>query len=896
MKYFLEHVADDLKKKRDEAFGASFNRVAVVFPGKRASLFLNEYLKDDRPMLMPSYLSISELFQKFSPYVLADPIEAVCLLYEAYRKHIKGNRMRKTDETLDAFYGWGERLLADFDDIDKSMAPAQKLMLNLCDIKALERPDYLTESQRKVLKEFFRNFENTNDSELRENFMELWENMWNIYSDYRRMLFKSKMAYEGALFRDVVEQLEQGKTELPKQYDTYVFVGFNVLNEAEKRLFKLLKEKGKALFYWDYDALYISKDSPFEAGRFLRENIERFGNELKDAAIFDNFSGKKQIEFVSAATESIQAKSASGWLKENLTIEPRRTAVVLCNESLLQPVLHSLPENVQRPNITKGYPLSHTPGYRILEKNLRRKECQNAKTPEEICNALQSLNAELKHAAQSMPETSELHSRLFAESFFRAHTIINRFISLIEKGTLHVETTTLIRLIRNVARNQSMPFHGEPLSGLQIMGVLETRNLDFDNILILSAGEGFLPNAASDASFIPFPLRQHFGLQTAAHRTAVYAYYFYRLLQRAQRVRLIYNKSSEGLQKGEMSRFMTQLLCETSFDIHHITLTCEQKSKNLPIKEIRKPEKLSEILTKFSPSSLNEYFRCELSFYYQQVAGIREPQDNTDASDPRTFGTLFHETAELLYKNIKEKHNGQVSLATLSQVLGNDKFGTWRKSLQKMVDGICHEKGIEASEVVKSVIAEYLFGLLKHDAESGDLSIIETEDRDIEMPFAFTLADGTPHSVKLKGSIDRVDCVTYQGDRLTRIVDYKTGGKPETCESIESLFDKTEKKRAKYVFQTLFYALTYYNKHKGLTLAPALYYTREASKEGFSPYILIGKSGDEKELLDYEEVRGTFEEGLRGLLKEIYDTSKPFRATEDAQKCKQCPFSILCGR
>ncbi len=571
-------------------------------------------------------------------------------------------------------------------------------------------------------------------------------------------------------------------------------------------------------------------------------------------------------------------------------------------------MLHALPDNVTEVNITKGYPLSQTPAYHFLEDFFKKDAWRKAKSKETILKMLEDLEKELQEEAAKIAEQKSAGSKedeeensttppqssdeflesICSEAYFKAYTIIRRFHSLIERNVLCVEPQTLIHLIRQIARTASMPFHGEPVQGLQIMGVLETRNLDFDNILMLSVGEGILPKKASDASFIPYPLRAHFGLSTATHKTSVYAYYFYRLLQRAKHVRLTYNNTADGLQKGEMSRFMTQMLCECKQDVRHFHLTYNQEIKLDPVNVIPKPQDLKERLTKFSPSTLNQYFYCGLSFYYQNVAGIREPQAPADLNDPRTFGTVFHEVAENIYKDILENHQGNVTSTLLGKYL-DAKLG--ENNLLKEIEGVFARHKYVANEVTKSVIALYLKHLLTHDSRLSPFKILGTEKKDIEMPFNITV-EGAPHSVTLKGSIDRVDLVNYKGRTLKRIVDYKTGGTPEECKSIASLFEENPK-RAKYVFQTLFYAYTLFNKDEKYDLAPALFYTRQCANPDYSPYITLGEKSEKTELLCYKDVHEEFEKGLRSLLEEIFDPKLPFRATTDPRHCEKCAFNVI---
>ena len=274
--FFLKLVADDLRQK----FGNDLSRTVVVFPNKRASLFFNEHLvplennENDTPIWSPRYQTISELFRSLSTLAVADPIETVCRIYEVYIE------LTHSKETLDFFYGWGERLLADFDDVDKNMADAPRLFRNLREIKELENSEFVSNEQENVLRDFFRDFSLDNNSYIREKFLELWNQMLPIYQRVNADLAKEGLAYEGALYRQVLENLEAGKIAIDEEVDRYVFVGFNVLAQVEERLFALLRKKGKAVFYWDYDNSYAGEDTNFEAGVFLRNNLEKFPNEL----------------------------------------------------------------------------------------------------------------------------------------------------------------------------------------------------------------------------------------------------------------------------------------------------------------------------------------------------------------------------------------------------------------------------------------------------------------------------------------------------------------------------------------------------------------------------------------------------------------------------------------
>lgn len=863
---FLQYVADDLKAK----FGNDLSHVAVVFPGKRAGLFMNEYLaaETEVPVWSPRYVTISELFRSLSPLTPADPIETVCRIYELYI------RLTGQTETLDFFYGWGERLLADFDDVDKNMADAARLFRNLHDIKELETKDYLTDEQEQVLRSFFKDFSTENNSQIRQNFLRLWNELLNIYRHLRQELFDEGMAYEGALYRNVVEGLEQGTITLDARITHYAFVGFNVLNRVEQSLLRHLQREGRALFYWDYDTFYVEAGRNFEAGVFMRENLKRFPGELPPEC-FDNLRHGKDIEFVSAATESIQAGSLTRWVEEHITADEKCTAIVLCNEGLLQPVLHAIPESIKEVNITKGFPLNHTDAYALVDA-----EPTEGRTAREWIAALPE---KIKAAAAAVPaDTPDPERTLRTEAYFQAYSIIGRFTRIMERGRLDVTAQTLHRLVRQVMRQASVPFNGEPAVGLQIMGVLETRCLDFDNILMLSVSEGNLPVRVTDTSFIPYALRREFGLTTPLHKTAVYAYYFYRLIQRAQHVRMIFNNSTDGVVKGERSRFMTQLLIEAGLPIRHFTLTSRQVPALRPLPVIPKPSDLAETLRSLSPSALNTYLRCPLQFYFQRVARFKEPDPAPEVIEANTFGNIFHKAAELFYQREGSRRGGLITADMLAPYLeaGGEVM------LRALVRQAFQEEEVKENVVIIEVIMTYLQQLLRHDMGCAPFTILATEKK-AALSLSVPLGDRTV-SVTLGGIIDRIDRMVIEGEERLRIVDYKTGGRPERTPDLDRLFTPA-KDHPHYILQTFLYALTEVVDSRW-PIAPALFFVHHSAGEGYDPYIPFAGEA----MLDFAPIAADFKERTERLIAEILDPKLPFTATPIVENCRSCPFVSLC--
>lgn len=965
MQTFLQLVAQDLYQK----IGNDLSRVAIVFPNKRASLFFNEYLamQSDRPIWSPAYVSISELFRQLSPWKSGDPIRLVCELYKVFREETR------SEETLDDFYFWGELLISDFDDVDKNLVDADRLFSNLQDLKnIMDDYDFLDSEQEEAIRQFFQNFSIERRTQLKEKFISLWDKLGDIYHHYRRNLEELGIAYEGMMYRYVMEELQSDKLK----YEHYVFVGFNVLNKVETKFFERLREAGKALFYWDYDVFYTrlprENTPPYthEAGEFILRNLKLFPNELPEA-VFDTLRKPKNVRFISAPTENAQARYLPEWIRsvtkrdlQETPVKEKENAVVLCNEALLLPVLHSIPPEVKNVNITMGFPLAQTPvysfvsalielqttGYRrdtgryqyeavqsvlkhpytrqlstsaeSLEKQLTRDNrffplpselkqdifLEQIFTPKTgisaFCQYLTEMLREVAVLYRQEQETDDIFNQLYRESLFKSYTLINRLLNLIDNGELNIQIDTLRRLLCRLLATSNIPFHGEPAIGMQVMGVLETRNLDFRNLIMLSLNEGQLPKAGGDSSFIPYNLRKAFGMTTIEHKNALYAYYFYRLIQRAENVTLLYNTASEGLNRGEMSRFMLQFLVESPHSISREYLEAGQSPQSG--REIR-VEKTPEIITRmyerydvnrhpkslFSPSALNTYLDCRLKFYYRYVAGLKAPDEVSAEIDSALFGTIFHRAAELVYKDLTA--NGkEIRKDDLEQVLRND------IKLQNYVDTAFKEEFFHVALTEKpefngtqlinaKVITSYLRQLLRNDLQYAPFFMEGMEKKVTEI-----IEIETPQgklALNIGGTIDRID----SKDDTLRIVDYKTGGSPKTPENIKQLFTPADG-RPNYIFQTFLYASIMCRK-QSLKVAPSLLYIHRAASETYSPVIEMGEARQPKmPVNNFAFYEDEFRERLQTLLQEIYNPEEAFTQTEDTKKCEFCDFRELCRR
>ena len=1034
-KTFLEYVAEDIISK----YGTDLSRIAIVFPNKRAALFLNEHLARlaGQPVWSPAYITISDLFRQHTDLKTADPIKLICDIHKSFTK------CTGIDETLDHFYGWGQLLLADFDDIDKNMADADSIFCNLKDIHELDDISYLDNEQKEMLARFFANFSDDIDSELKKRFLSLWSHFGDIYHDYNRRLTEQGIGYEGAIYRKVASE-----QTLHLKYDKYLFVGFNLLQKVERVLFSRLMKEGKAKFYWDFDEYYMPSPSPLPSGGALvggygipaiptqpacsvgalpggalvssaptNLNLTDFPNELDntDPDIYANMRRPKRIRFISSPTENAQARFASNWLLENDRYKAgRKTAVVMCDESILLPIMHSLPPEADKVNITSGFPLAMTPVASLVmllfdlytlglrkkgtalnphylkklmahpyarhlqemqlkevhikgvhlsqvhqgeehQEGIHQKEEQQTIGDNSGCMGMAGMPypptsaALLHHIATLVKQvgiaTKQEGDALTQESVFRMYTILNRLATLADSGDLLVDNTTLRRLVSQLVSTSSIPFHGEPVVGVQIMGVLETRNIDFDHLLLLSCNEGNMPKGVNDSSFIPYTIRKAHHLTTIDNKVALYSYYFHRLLQRARDITIAYNNSTDNGHTGEMSRFMLQLLVESGQKINHYSLTAKNHPTPLMPKPIQKDEtvlsKLQQI-SRLSPSALNTYIRCPLAFYYQYIVHIQEPHPDPETIDNRLFGNIFHRAAYLIYKDITDR-SPLIEKAHIQAYLSN------RTLLTNVVDRAFEEEECTPNNglqiINREVIIQYITKLLKIDQQLCPFSILAMEEEaKVYTSLSFTIPSegalvggyGIPaiptqptcsvgalkggalvssaprtsapktsaptkqYNLTIGGIIDRLDILTDKqtGKPRIRVVDYKTGNQPSSpIKNIDEIFDPNNirSKHSNYYLQAILYSLIVSRSKRwnpaGHPVSPALLFIKQAPANHYDPTLHIDKHPI-SDVTVYEE---EFLTKLKHTLADIYSPDTPFTPTDDRKKCELCPYRMLCG-
>lgn len=953
---FLQAVAADLYERHAE----EVSELNIVFPTQRARLFFTDALAKNikLPLWQPNYLSMEDVVKSISPLKQTDNYSLLIDLYKLYIKH------KQSAETFDHFYFWGEILLNDFDTLDKYLVNAEMLFKNLAAQKTLEGDfSFLSEEQIRYIQSFWSSFDPKGESPLQQQFIEVWAALLPIYTDFKALLYNKGEAYEGMIYRDMAQRIERNElSDLSSQ--PYVFVGFNALNECEKALFRYLKSKLQATFYWDYDDYYMH-DTVQEAGFFMRNNVHEFPSP-QTFDIPSTFSDGKQITITSVPSDVLQAKTVAQLLTKMDAPLNRQTAIVLADENLLIPVLHSLPPNVDEVNVTMGYPLKQTPVYSLIElliKLQRGSKTTNAVTRFYYKDVLSVLNHQyigllaktdadrlkqdiltinrvyvgreyfesnqllfnvfnsisdyaemtgylidiLTRVAQVHIPENEDENALRREYVYHVIKALNQLKKSVDEGGLPITLPVFLSLLRSVFNTLRIPFTGEPIKGLQVMGLLETRVLDFDNLIILSLNEGILPHAGSTPSFVPYHLRRGFNLPAVEQQEAIYAYYFYRLLQRAQNIQLLYSSKADEVRTGEMSRYLYQLKFESGHTITQQALTYQLSvNQAQPIAIEKSGEVIAQLKTylsvdaqrNLSPSALSSYIKCPLQFYFKYIAHLSETDEVQEEVAANVFGSILHGVMETLYKPYL---NQPLTTDVIKTILNNN------ETIYRLLDeGFAREfynsDTLPADFadngkllITRDVLAKYVRGILMFDANHAPFTPISFEER-VTLPYSFTL-NNKQEQVKLSGFADRID--RYNG--ATRIIDYKTGGGKGKnnrlrFSGVASLFSVDPKERNSEAFQTFLYALMYAgDKPQPLVVMPALYFVRDMYDSDFTACLV--NDDDKQTITDFTPYAAEFSALLNQCLASLFSPSVAFTQTTHTDICtKACAFNTICRR
>jgi CRISPR/Cas system-associated exonuclease Cas4 (RecB family) len=956
IKPFLMDVAEDLLQQ----YGHNLSSICVVFPNKRARLFLSHYLGEasgGKPVLAPVYKTISELVQEISGLVLADKMQLIFELFSVYQG-VTG----KT-ENLDDFYYYSEVLLSDFEDVDKNLVNARDLFNNLSEQKSIEGQfEYLSENQLNAIMQFWKSFDSKNVSNDQKDFLKFWDLLNDIYATFRLRLKEKKLAYEGMIYRETAEKIK-GSTSINLAFEQYIFIGFNALNKCEEVLFHYLKKLDKALFYWDYDE-YYTHSILHEAGYFVRENIKRFPSGKPSDNCRNLLTIPKSITLLPVSSTVAQAKALPAIFENiglNLDSDFGQTALVLPDEKLMIPVLYSLPEVIRDINITMGYPLRESSVFAFIEQlyylhknsinspgdstaflcenvldflrhpfvysyhkdsvdNLIKsiQETKKVSVPLAVLHQFDDMKLYFQHLQNADGTISYLlnilekiirnllslkdrdENKLQLEFLYQAYSSINRLSEIIHNNNLEFSSHLLFRLIRKILNAMTVPFSGEPLAGLQVLGILETRLLDFKNVILLSMNEGIMPRSPQLSSFIPNNLRFGFGLPIPEHHDAIYAYYFYRLIQRVTNVFILFNENAEGLLTGERSRFVHQLVYDKAFivkELHldtSISVTVEKPitiQKNNAILEKLNTYFMGDSGSWLSPSAINEFINCPLKFYFHHLVPLKEAEEVTEEVDPLIFGKLVHRSMHQFYKPyVGKEMNSDIIKDLIKRDEHLEEIVT--KAFYRELYGSGTQQGKELAGmhlIIKEIVIHYLQQILTIDAKNSPFQIIALEEK-YQMDFPVRQYNEIK-LIQVGGVIDRID----RHMESIRIIDYKTGKSKPTFNGTGSLFTEIPSKRNDAAFQVFLYAFLCREKFPEARITPCLYYLRESYRSDFN-LILKDQSQKNTGVHDFAAYHHPFSENLKSTLERIVNPSEPFNQTTDLKYCSLCSYKTVCHR
>jgi hypothetical protein len=941
MKTFIQEIADAVHAQH-----VAWENLTVIFPNRRAAVYFRRELAKGlaKPEWSPAVLTIEEFIGSFSLLREADKLSLVIRLFKTFK------RITGSQETIDQFYYWGEMLLRDFDEIDKNLVNAEMLFRDLSNQKDLDAYfDYLTEEQKRFLSDFWQTM-NPVTSENKRHFLEIWKGLYPVYKEFRRELASDSLAYSGMIHRGVAELIEEICKSQLSEGGSYFFAGFNALTLAEEKIISCFVRNKGAKVFWDEDEFYISTPHR-EAGTFFRQYRQHpvLGPTFPAQAT-SYLSSPKKINLLGVPQKAGQPKLLSQQLQEaiqsassNSTEIGSETVIVLPDESLLTSVLYALPLSLKSINVTMGYGLVNTPYYSLIDFLFdlhlhKRKESFYYRYVLAVLHH-PYIKARLGESAQSIPRlivaknvvyippsmfqgehpllqsifrliesdkfvtylleiisqlaTSKDTRLLESEFAFHFHRMLSRIQEVAPDIT---ELRMLQRMFRQIARSEKVPFSGEPIQGIQIMGVLETRNLDFENVMVLSVNEGLWPASTRQGSYIPHNIRRAYGLPTSQHHDAIYAYLFYRLLQRAKRIDLYYNTEPDVLGAGEMSRYLYQIMYETGWKhSHKVLYNPLQLHSSKPItidKNADVLDRLNKYFTKeLTPSTLISFLECRLKFYFKHLIGIREADEVEEAADVRMFGNIFHDVMYFFYSDNKPK----VGVWQIRE----EHFANIDKKIEELIER-AFRKQFDYREaraidyeghqlIVKEMVAKMAKYVLENDKAYAPFEIKMLEEKDFKTSIAIS-QNGKHIHVALGGTIDRVD----HKEGTVRVIDYKTGRDENSFSNIASLFDRDDSKRNKAAFQAMFYAWVYARKTTtpDQKLQPGLINRKEIFKKDFE----YGLSMGDKLLQDVTFLLPEFEENLMKLLEELFNPQQPFDQTKEVKNCVYCEYKEICGR
>ncbi len=956
MKPFLYETAEKIIKD----YSDTISDIILIFPNKRTQFYFRKYLAEifGKASLPPKMREIGVLIRELTGFKDADKLSLIFDLYRVFKKF-------DTKYEFENFYRLGEIILSDFNEIDAWSVNPEQIYQNIRDLKELDTHfDWLTDEQKEILKQFWGSFDTEKNSKEQEMFIKLWNLLPKVYKDFTTDLKNRKLAYNGLIYRYITELIEKDDIQLP-ECKKIIFIGFNALNKSEINLIKYFQKNIDTEFYWDYDTYYFD-DKKQEAGDFLRKNINDLKLNVED--IPNLLNREKKVKVIGASLNINQAKILNKILEETENIE--NTAVITADEAMLFPILSSLPNSVDKINVTMGYAFKLTPLFNFISLFFRLhinadknkygsfhfkdviniidhpyiKE-YNSKISEEIKNEIIEKNLISVSFEQILNKDNDLIKLLFSEHkdeeksinllnnlldilfvffdkpkfsetektdfikneyIFRAYKKIKRFREIIIENGESLSLKLMSEILLQILRTDSIPFESDSADGLQIMGLMESRNLDFKNVVILGMNEGNLPKISMPPTFISQSLRFAFGLPVVKFQDAVFAYFFYRLLQRSENITLIYNSLVSEANSGEMSRFITQIMYETKLNIQHYQYNDDISISRKPPTEIIKDEKVFERLQKylpdkdgkieksFSPTAFNIYKSCSLKFYFRYIIGLKMQEEPGKDLSPAEFGKILHKALEFIYSDLKnESSDGIVSENDITEKIKNIEDYL----LKAFSDHYKYVKNYKPSGIgiiIKNVLEQYIKRVLNYDIKKTPFEIVSLEDTKFnEMIFDIKINDNST-KVKFSGIIDRID----KKDDVYKIIDYKSGKEKNKIFKLNELFEGKNVSKFSDAFQTLFYTYVFKESSDfaGKKMMPELYYVQAMNHKKYSGTLTYKSEAGifpvNEETLDV--VLNDFTKELKKLTEEIFNSENTFKMTENPKNCEHCEFYGLC--
>ncbi|MDC8005230.1 PD-(D/E)XK nuclease family protein [Aureisphaera galaxeae] len=901
MRAFLEEIVLEIQKEYE-----SISDLIIVLPSKRAGGFFKHYLRKHLKKITfsPTVVSIEEFIEQLSGLSI---VSNDTLLIKSYEAYLNTEEIQNKDD-FPTFTSWANALLNDFSEIDRYLIPPSSFFSYLSGIKSLEKWG-VTEEETPLIK----------------NYLSFWNNLLPFYENLTYLLSERQEGYQGMVYRKAAEDIEHYVSH--KGHKPHYFVGFNALNTSEQHIIQALLETGNAQVRWDTDA-YFYEDKSHTASLFLRSYITewKYYQQHPIPRFPRHYESPKQVKMVAAQNSIEEVKYTGEYLAQLPEEMLDQTAVILADEALLIPLLYSLPKNISKVNVTMGFPLKGTPVasffsmllklhapspevyyHKDIKALLNHPVCRYLiHNPEHIVAAIdqgnisyisipkiQSLGGDRLHVKTLFDDWSD-QSKIAIERcnqlldtlvslddthaveklcFQKLQEIFSNITTLLKTHSYLSEITTLERLFGELLSTMNLDFEGDAYDGLQIMGVLETRVLDFENIIMLSVNEGTLPAGKSTASFITYDLKQQFGLPLYTDKDAVYTYHFYRLLQRATSITLLYNSFTQGLSSGEKSRFLMQMEIEALPD-HDFTFEAVTSPISIEKKLPKTVAKNDHILATigsiaghyFSPSALTQYIRNPMDFYYQKILSINEKDQVEEIVALNTLGTIVHNTLEVLYtpfegklvtidllKDAKSKIDASVRL----QFKDEFKEGDFQRG-----------KNLIIFEVAKRYVSNIINLDIASLTKGHTLKILQLENMlktAIEVP-------GLDFPIYIGGKVDRID----ELDGTVRIIDYKTGMVQQRELEILNWGEIIEDYSHSKAFQVLAYALII-QQELGIQKLEAGVISLKNMAGGFLKFAKREKPrGGAKDSLITPEMLQNFKKELEQLILEICDANHPF--------------------